>query len=116
MINEKDIQNITSEEVRERMEAAFAEAFAYYAALYFADVLESGDDTETNISLDTINQMGNQLAEILLDNDSFCLNEADDMLNDYLESIGVVGQRKYDDEEDAEEVDFEAMDSEEDDY
>ena len=95
MITEKDIQNITSKEVEERMKAAFSEAFAYYAARFFADVLENSDDTETNISLDTINLMGNQLAEILLDNDSFCLNEADDLLNEYLESL-------EDDEEDDE--------------
>ena len=100
MITEKDIQNITSKEVEERMKAAFAEALAYYAARFFADVLENSDDTETNISLDNINLMGKQLAEILLDNDSFCLNEADDLLNEYLESLEDDEQRQYDEEDD----------------
>lgn len=85
MITEENIRDIDRDNVADFMRQAFNDGFAYYAGLYIADALEYSDDVETDISLDDINELGENLAEMFLDNDSFCLNEADDVIHDFLE-------------------------------
>lgn len=85
MITEDAIRDIDYDNAASFMREAFNDGFAYYAALYIVDVLKDSDDVETDISLDCINELGEVLAEMFLDYDSFCLKEADAFIRDFLE-------------------------------
>lgn len=98
MITEKCIQDITYEQAEKRMQDSFEDAFAWYAALYIIDELESSNDVETDISLESINEIGETLANFFLQSEDYDLGQADIFIRDCLKSIGIVEQRQYDDD------------------
>ena len=97
MITEKCIQDITYEQAEKRMQDSFKDAFAWYAALYIIDELESSNDVETDISLESINEIGEFLANFFLQSEDYDLAQADIFIRDYLKSIGIGEQHQYDD-------------------
>lgn len=90
MINKEQVLSMSYEQLNAAVRDAFQDAFTYYAIMDIKDAVEDSGCSTLEDELDGAIKLGNRLGNTMLSWDSFCLNEAQDYINDYLEDAGLV--------------------------